>query len=251
MINSAAAAIDLRTFAEAGTVLDGATFDDYLRPADLIDSDHPAIQDYAEDVSKGAKDDVEKAVRLYYAVRDQVRYDPYGSPLVREAYVASTVLAQRHGYCVNKAGLMAAVARAVGIPARVGFADVRNHMTTKKLSEQMGTDIFYFHGYTDLWLEGRWVKCTPAFNIELTDKFRLKSLEFDGREDSIYHPIDQDGRRHMQYLAYRGVYADVPFETIKTCFLKMYPHMRERQGRLVENGDFAAEGEAEARESGG
>ena len=239
---------DLRTFPEAGTVMDGAKFDDYLRPAALIDSNHPAIREYAEMKAGRIADPVAKAVALYYGIRDEVRYDPYGSPLKPEAYVASTVLLRRHGYCVNKAGLMAAVARAAGIPARAGFADVRNHMTTKKLSERMGTDIFYFHGYTDLWLEDKWVKCTPAFNIELTDKFRLKPLEFDGREDSIYHPIDQDGRRHMEYLAYRGVYADVPFETIKACFLEKYPHMRNRDGDGAERGDFAAEGEAEARE---
>ena len=168
------------TFPAAGTVMDGATFDAYLRPAELIDSDHPAIIDYAEDIVGAVNDPIEKAVRLYYAVRDQGRYDPYGSPLKPEAYVASNVLAQRHGFCINKAGLMAAVARAAGIPARVGYADVRNHMTTKKLSERMGTDMFYFHGYTDLWLGDAWVKCTPAFNIELTTKFRLKPLDFDG-----------------------------------------------------------------------
>ena len=240
---------DLRTFpeAEAGTVMDGAAFEDYRRPAELIDSDHPAIKEYAEAKTRGTDDPVEKALRLYYAVRDEVRYDPYGTPLVREAYVASTTLIQRHGYCVNKSGLMAALARAAGIPARVGYADVRNHMTTKKLSERMGTDIFYFHGYTDLWLNERWVKATPVFNIELTDKFRLKPLEFNGRDDSIYHPIDQDGRRHMEYLAFRGVYADVPFETVKACFLANYPHMKDRiNGKAVETGDFAAEGEAEA-----
>ena len=198
-----------------------------LAPTDIVDSEHPKVVQFARQHAQGGSDR-ERAVALYYAVRDQVRYDPYGTPLVPEAYVASTTLLQRHGYCVNKSGLMAALARAAGIPARVGYADVRNHMTTKKLSERMGTDIFYFHGYTDLWLQDRWVKATPVFNIELTDKFRLKPLEFDGREDSIYHPIDQDGRRHMQYLAFRGVYADVPFETIKACFLANYPHMKDR-----------------------
>lgn len=173
--------LDLRTFEHAGTVLDGATFDDYLRPGRLIDSTHPDIQAFAADLTRGLSDPTQKAVKLYYAVRDQVRYDPYGTPMVREAYLASRCLAQRHGYCINKAGLMAAVARAAGIPARVGYADVRNHLTTQKMSERMGTDVFYFHGYTDLWLNGQWVKATPAFNIELTEKFRLKPLEFDGR----------------------------------------------------------------------
>ena len=86
----------------------------------------------------GEGSDRDKALRLYYAVRDGLRYDPYNTPMKREAYRASTTLAAGHGYCVNKAGLMAAVCRAVGIPARVGYADVRNHMTTKRLSRADG-----------------------------------------------------------------------------------------------------------------
>ena len=118
-------------------------------------------------------------MRLYYAVRDGLRYDPYNTPMKREAYRASTTLGAGHGYCVNKAGLMAALCRAVGIPARVGYADVRNHMTTQRLSELMGSDTFYYHGYTEVWLDGRWLKATPAFNKELTEKFGLKPLDWD------------------------------------------------------------------------
>ena len=156
-------------------VRDGADLEAYLRPGDLIDSDHPKIVAYARRVA-GEGSDREKALRLYYAVRDDLRYDPYNTPMKREAYRASTTLAAGHGYCVNKAGLMAAVCRAVGIPARVGYADVRNHMTTKRLSELMGSDIFFYHGYTEVWLDGRWVKATPAFNKELTERFGLKPL---------------------------------------------------------------------------
>ena len=118
-------------------VRDGADFEAYRRPGALIDSDHPKITAYASRVA-GEGSDREKALRLYYAVRDGLRYDPYNTPMKREAYRASTTLAAGHGYCVNKAGLMAAVCRAVGIPARVGYADVRNHMTTKRLSDLMG-----------------------------------------------------------------------------------------------------------------
>ena len=152
------------------TVRDGAGFDAYGRPGDLIDSQHPKITAYARRVA-GEGSDREKALRLYYAVRDGLRYDPYNTAMKREAYRASTTLAAGHGYCVNKAGLMAAVCRAVGIPARVGYADVRNHMTTKRLSDLMGSDIFFYHGYTEVWLDGRWVKATPAFNRELRTSY--------------------------------------------------------------------------------
>lgn len=229
---------------------DGASLADCLEPKTYIDSDHPQVIAFARDTAAGLTDPVEKAVTLYYAVRDGLRYDPYNTPMKPEAYKASACLAQGSGYCVTKAGLMAAVARVVGIPARVGYADVRNHLTTKRLTEVMGTDIFYYHGYTDLWLEGKWVKATPAFNKELTDKFRLKPLDFDGRNDSIYHPYDLDGRRHMEYLNYRGTFSDIPFQAIKDAFRKYYPKMYEAGGgEGALGGDFAQEAEAESRQA--
>jgi transglutaminase-like putative cysteine protease len=234
------------------TVRDGAAFDAYLRPGDLIDSSHPAIVAHAARVA-GTGSAREKALRLYYSVRDGLRYDPYSTPMKREAYRASTTLAAAHGYCVNKAGLMAALCRASGIPARVGYADVRNHMTTRRLAELMGSDVFYYHGYTDVWLDGRWLKATPAFNRELTERFGLKPLDWDAASDSIYHPFDLSGRRHMEYLAYRGVFADIPFDEIRAAFRHYYPRMTRQQEELpvggTLGGDFGAEGAEEASRS--
>lgn len=231
-------------------VRDGAAFEAYCAPSDLIDSSHPRVQAFAAEVA-GEGSDREKALRLYYAVRDGLRYDPYNTAMNREAYRASTTLAAGHGFCINKAGVMAAVCRAAGIPARVGYADVRNHMTTQRLTDLMGNDTFYYHGYTEVWLDGHWVKATPAFNKELTEKFGLKPLEWDGVSDSIYHPFDLSGRRHMEYLAYRGVFADIPFDEIHAAFSKYYPRMTREQetlpvGRSSEGDDFGAEGAAEA-----
>jgi transglutaminase-like putative cysteine protease len=230
-------------------VRDGATFEAYGRPGELIDADHPKIVAYSRRVA-GEGDDRKKALRLYYAVRDELRYDPYNTPMKREAYRASATLAAGHGFCINKAGLLAAVCRASGIPARVGYADVRNHMTTRRLSELMGSDMFYYHGYAELWLDGRWVKATPAFNRELTEKFGLKPLDWDGVADSIYHPFDLSGRRHMEYLAYRGVFADIPFDEIRGAFRHYYPRMTRQQEEMPLGGDFGAEGELEATGKG-
>src|SRR5579872_2263518 len=230
-------------------VRDGVAFEAYTRPGELIDSQHADVVAFAKGAA-GEGDERKRAQRLYYAVRDELRYDPYNTPMRREAYRASATLAAGRGYCVNKAGLLAATCRASGIAARVGYADVRNHMTTRRLSELMGSDIFYYHGYTEVWLDGRWVKATPAFNKELTEKFGLKPLEWDGVSDSIYHPFDLSGRRHMEYLAYRGVFADIPFEEIRAAFRHYYPRMTAAQETMPAGselgGDFGAEGEAEA-----
>jgi len=126
-------------------------------------------------------------------------------------------------------------------------------MTTQRLSELMGSDTFYYHGYTEVWLDGHWVKATPAFNRELTERFGLKPLDWDAASDSIYHPFDLSGRRHMEYLAYRGVFADIPFDEIRAAFRHYYPRMTRQQEDLpvggTLGGDFGAEGAEQASRS--
>ena len=196
---------------------------DYLKPGRFVDSAHPAVAAFSEKHAVG-KTEREKAVSLYYAIRDRIRYNPFQNFLVDDTYRASACLESGVGWCVPKAALLAASARAVGIPARVGFADVKNHLTSPELTAKMGTDLFVFHGYTELLLDGKWVKATPAFNLSLCTRFRVKPLEFDGRTDSIFHPFDEDNRRHMEYVHDRGSFADVPVEEIRRVFRETYPN---------------------------
>jgi transglutaminase-like putative cysteine protease len=196
----------------------------FLAPGRYIDSDHPAVRSFAREHAQGA-DDRERAVSLYYAVRDGIRYNPFLDFSTDAPFRASSCLAEGQGFCVGKAALLAACARALGIPARVGFADVKNHLTTPQLRERMGTDLFVYHGYTVLHLERRWVKATPAFNLSLCQRFRVKPLEFDGRADSIFHPFDEEDRRHMEYVRDRGSRADVPAEEIQRAFRETYPEL--------------------------
>ena len=118
--------------------------------------------------------------------------------------------------------LLAACCRALGIPAKVGFADVKNHLSTERLRERMGTDVFYWHGYAAIHLDGNWVKATPAFNIELCERFRIKPLEFDGLTDSIYHPFDLEGQQHMEHLKFRGEFDEVPLEKMLATYRSKY-----------------------------
>ncbi len=196
--------------------------DPYLAPGRYIDSDHPAVRAFAREHAQGA-DARERAVALYYAVRDGIRYNPFLDFSTDAPFRASSCLAAGQGFCVGKAALLAASARAEAIPARVGFADVRNHLTTPQLRARMGSDLFVYHGYTELLLEGRWVKATPAFNLTLCQRFRVRPLEFDGREDSIFHPFDAEDRQHMEYVRDRGSRADVPAEEILQVFRETYP----------------------------
>jgi transglutaminase-like putative cysteine protease len=197
---------------------------EYLHSGRYIDSAHPKVLDFAREHAK-AGNARERAVALYYAVRDRIRYNPFQNFMADDAYRGSACLERNMGWCVSKAALLAATARASGIPARVGFADVKNHLTTPELTAKMGTDLFVYHGYTELHLDGKWVKATPAFNLSLCTRFRVKPLDFDGRADSIFHPYDEDERRHMEYVHWRGEFADVPAEDIKRVFSETYPEL--------------------------
>jgi transglutaminase-like putative cysteine protease len=204
----------------------------WRRPTAFVDSDAPAVVAFASAAGGGRADARERAVALYYAVRDRVVYTPYCDFRSPDTYRASAVLAKGAGFCVGKAALLAAVARAEGIPARLRFADVRNHLCTPRLRALVGGDVFYYHGYVELALEQRWVKATPAFDLTLCERFGVLPLEFDGRVDSIFQPYDRAGRRHMEYVRERGVQADVPMADIVATFEREYP-------RLVEAGESA------------
>jgi len=215
---------------------------DTLTATYYIDSDNPAIIEYARNAVGDETDEIEKAKKLYYAARDDFRYDPYTVDMRPEAYRASGCLERGNGFCITKAAFLAAIARAVGIPARLGYADVKNHIATQRLLDMMGTDIFAYHGYTDLHIGGKWVKATPAFNIELCEKFGVLPLEFNGRDDSIFHPFTAAGEKHMEYVNDRGTRNDLPFDEIRDAFLDIYgPDF----GKTAAGGDFGAEAEAE------
>lgn len=190
------------------------THHDYLNPTSIIDSDHPDIIAYARKAAGDSRDPVEQAVKIYYAVRDDIRYDPYYPFYLPEHYRASNVLKSGRGYCVCKASLLCAAGRSLGIPSRVGFATVRNHLATKQLLDHIGSDLFVYHGYTDFYLKGKWVKATPAFNKELCERHRVAPLEFNGLEDSIFQPYNLENRLFMEYTDFMGTYADIPVSTI-------------------------------------
>jgi transglutaminase-like putative cysteine protease len=206
-----------------------------LSPTAQLDSDHPAIIAFAR--THAAGDDVRsRAVSLYLAVRDGFRYDPYRIDLSARGMRASTVLEIGIGWCVTKGALLTAAARAAGIPARLGFADVRNHLSTERLRQTMKTDLFIWHGYVEMWIDEAWRKCTPAFNLTLCERFGLLPLDWDGHGDSLYHPYDRAGNRHMEYVHERGTFDDLPLARIAADFEATYPGMA-----MIGRADFEAD----------
>ena len=183
-----------------------------LAPTSFIDSDSDVVRGFVERVAGDARDEHELVARLFAAVRDGIRYDPYSASGDPDDYRASSILRSDRGYCVQKSIALTAAARAAGIPSRLGFADVRNHLSTERLRAAMGTDLFIWHGYSTFHIDGRWVKASCAFNAELCARFGVEPLDFDGTHDALLHPYSGDGSRYMEYVKDRGTYTDLPLE---------------------------------------
>ena len=202
--------------------------DESLGPTRFIDSDHPTIVAFAKAAVGDATTNAEKVERLFRAVREHLRYDPYTVSFAPEDYLASRIVTGNAGYCVPKAVLLTAVLRAAGIPARIGFADVKNHLSSKKLHDVLGSDLFVFHGYVEVMLEGKPYKLTPAFNASLCARSGVAPLEFDPRApaDALLQSFDGEGKKYMEYTADRGTFAELPLDEILATFTKEYPRLR-------------------------
>ena len=196
--------------------------DEFLRPAPGIDSDNPDIEQKAKDLCWGLKDAADKARSLFYWVRDEIKYTPLVPVDALQNYRASQTLERGTGFCVEKAALLAALARAAGIPARVHLADIRNHLISPRLIKVMGTDLFSCHGYSELYLEEKWLKATPAFDLAMCRENRIAPVEFDARQDGVFHSHNLDGELHIEYVSDRGFYTGVPMDEILADWLQVY-----------------------------
>lgn len=219
---------------------------EYLQPTEFLDYDSVEVQKFIiENVDKTLSLP-QQFGQLYLAVRDKIKYNPYVADLSPNALKASYVVAQGEGFCVNKAVLLSAGARSLGIPARLGFADVQNHLSTDRILKLLQTDVFAFHGFSDIYLNNKWVKATPAFSKVICRAFGVKPLEFDGENDSVFQEYTGKGSRFMQYLHYYGVFADMPYEQMKEVYRKYYPHLSAQNNFTFPEGDFESEARRES-----
>ncbi len=201
----------------------------YLRPGIYTDSDHPDILAYAQRITAEIDSPKAQAIALYRSIRDEFRYYPYHLILKPYALKASYLLSKDYGYCVEKSNLFAACLRALGIPAKLCYANVRNHLATEKVEDYLRTDLMVFHGFVDLFLEGKWVKATPVFNAQLCERLGVAVLDFDGENDAVFQESDKSGRPFMDYVHDYGCFADLPFELFVSELRRHYPHLFDKR----------------------
>lgn len=199
---------------------------DLLAATRALDHDSPVVRDFVASALTGvANTPIDRAVAIYYAVRDQIHYEVYDADLSRTGLSASAIITRGRGFCVHKSIVYAAATRAAGVQSRIVLTDVRNHLASARLRELVGGDIFRFHALNSVYLEGKWVRATPVFNKMLCKLYGITPLEFDGRTDSMSHPYDTQGRRYMEFLHEYGEFDDFPFELVVEGIRAAHPRL--------------------------
>jgi transglutaminase-like putative cysteine protease len=188
---------------------------DYLGPTFFIDCDEDIIKNKARELTLNLNGMLEKAQRIFYFVRDDIRYNVYSPRTSDEDFKASHVLAKGQGYCVQKALLLVALARAADIPARLRFAEIRIHHTAKSIAEKRGSNVFPYHGLADLYIDGHWVKATPTYDLGYCRKAGIAPVELDGKTDALLPLCTLDGRLNIEYVQDRGFFDDLPLDKIR------------------------------------
>ncbi|MGD8306264.1 MAG: transglutaminase-like domain-containing protein [Ignavibacteria bacterium] len=210
----------------------------YLKPTEFLNCDNEKVISFVNDILGNEKDKKKAILKLFYKIRDSIPYQFDSIDISKEIFIASNVIGVDGSFCIPKAVLLATSARVIGIPSRLGFADVKNHLATEKVLKKMQTDLFIFHGYAELYLNDKWLKATPAFNKELCQRFNVKPLDFDGENDSLFQQFTESGDKYMDYLKDYGSFADMPYELMLTTFKNAYPHWyAELKSGIIEESD--------------
>jgi len=199
--------------------------EEYLQSTEFFDFDKSSVKKKALEITENCKNEKEKAIALFYWVRNQIKYNMMTYiPRIKANFIASVTLERGDGFCVSKSILLSSFARAVGIPARIHLVDLINHKMSQKIADFMGTWTMHYHGYSEFYLDGKWVKLTPSFDTQTALKGGfLPMCEFDGESNAVFPEYDNEGNKFGEYTMDRGVHADLPLEDIAKVFEEKYP----------------------------
>lgn len=197
----------------------------WLRATEFLDHRSVQVQGFVRAaVSREHRTPADKAVALYYAVRDGLFYEVYAADMSRAQLRASNIVEAGQGFCVQKSILYAACLRAVGIPSKLVVTEVRNHLASERLRRMVGGEVFV-HMLNSAYLNGKWVRATPVFNKVLCRLYGMRSLDFDGENDSTHHPFDDGSSRSMEFVREHGEFEDLPYDWLLQLMRRKHPGM--------------------------
>ncbi len=198
----------------------------YLEPTYYLDFNNQIIKKKALELTETISADnfSEKAIKLFYFVRDQI---PYKVSIKKEIYLrknlkASKTLERGNGFCIPKSILLASLGRAVGIPTRLHFVDIENHMTSDRFRDIMGSNLFVYHAYMEFYLNGKWIEANVGFDKELCIKKGFPIIEFDGKNPGLFAHSDENGKPFVDYIKDRGISSDLPYYKILLTWAAIY-----------------------------
>lgn len=196
-----------------------------IAPTSFLNADHPTLQECISRLGVIDLAPIERAVRLFEFVRDDITYD-FLPKLTREEYEASHTLRAGKGFCTQKAVLLAALGRAAGVPTALVLTDIRDDSVPERITRLMGgMNLFEYHGVAAFHLDGRWVKADATQSPDIVLRKRYRRVEFDGRHDALLASDTLEGKPHIRYESVRGVYADLPFDEMAEVFRERFREM--------------------------
>ena len=182
----------------------------YLASTQYLDADHPLVMAEAVDVTRGANSDVERVERIYYYVRDHLRYDVLESfrYLAEGRLAASDVIEHGVALCMGKADSFVALCRAVGVPARVALQTLESpdmefvNPAVRALWQTKQGRPLPWHSLGEAFLNGRWVKLDATIDASTAARFgKPYTQEFDGITDihTVEGPIVRENGSYADY----------------------------------------------------
>lgn len=180
-------------------------------PTDVIASGHPDIIACTHQVTVGCTSEFDRARAIFTFVRDEIRYNFTPILLERDDWHAANTLQRGDGFCQQKAVLLAALARAAGIPSAIGFQHLRDHkLLQTRYEEALPEGIIPYHGLTYLWLDGAWRIADATLDAGLCRRRDYRLVELQPDEHARLPKTDQHGAPHFDILNEFGPYPDLP-----------------------------------------
>ena len=162
--------------------------DKYLRPTDVIDYNHPDVQDLSHTLGDGISEQTTIAKRCFEWVRDEIKHSG-DFKMNPTTCAASEVLRHKTGWCFAKSHLLAALLRANRIPAGLCY---------QRLTRNGKAAPFTLHGLNAVLLpEFGWYRIDPRGNRSGID------AQFDPPNEKLAWLIAVEGEKDL-----RGVWAD-------------------------------------------
>lgn len=199
----------------------------YLANTYFFNHESPAVLDFVATHTSEANSPKEKAIRLFYAVRDGWKYDATKLFFQKDKWRTSSILERSSAHCLDKANVLLTACRACQIPARMHLVKVKNHIAVERIVERFKTDELTPHAYAEVYLKGKWVPVTPTFNSTLCEKLNVAPLEWDGSSAALFQEYNRSGKQFMEYLADYGHYDDLPLAFIYQNMIEHYPQIKQ------------------------